>query len=214
MTASGPAPASRGFEEAGRHHRRVRRVSGPRPFRHTPLLLVAIGVALLTCVGGYALGSFVLGGFSSAPPQSAASGVPNAPPGVTFVQALAMPVNSSTSPATGGCTASNIGNATVPTNLTDGAATAICLSHSVGGFGAGDTMYVLEVSWNATASNSTVFKVQVSIDVTPSTNDVSVTSYVRTSATITTSEQAVFAVDMLQAGDTAVTGYSMLMTQL
>jgi hypothetical protein len=214
MAASGPAPASRGFEGAGRHHRRVRRVSGPRPFRHTPLLLVATGVALLTMVGGYALGSFVLGGFGSAPAQSAASGAPSAPPGVTYVEVLAMPVNSSTTPATGGCNASNLGNATHPTNLTNGTSTAICLSHSATGFAAGDTMYVLEVSWNATALNSTVFKIQVSIDVSPSTNDISVTAYLRTSATISTSEQAVFALDMIQAGDTAVTGYSMLTTQL
>jgi len=214
MAASGPAPASRGFEGAGRHHRHLRRARGRRPFRHTPILLVAIGAALLTSVAGYALGSFVLGGFGSAPPQSAASGVPNAPPGVTFVQALAMPVNGSTSPATGDCNASNVGNVSVPTNLTSGVATPICLTHSVTGFGAGDTMYVLEVAWNTTASNSTVFKVQVSIDVTPSTNDISVTSYLRTSPTIASPEQAVYAVDMLQAGDTAVTGYSMLITQL
>jgi len=211
----GDTPAPNALGEV-RHRRRVRRVAKrPSPFRgQGPLILVGLGAAILTCVAGYALGSFVLGGFNSSPPQSAASGIPNAPPGVSFVSAEAQFVNSTSNPATGACTAANLGNLTVPVALVSGAATSICLSHSAGGYAAGDIDYTLEVSWNNTAANATIFKVQVSIEVTPATNDLSLTTYVKTSATITTSEQAIYAVDMIQAGDTAVTGYAMLVTEL
>lgn len=201
---------------AVRHHRRVRKAPKRRlPLTgQGPLVLLGLGAAILTCVAGYALGSFVLGGFSSSPPQSAASGIPNAPPGVSFVSAEAQFVNATSSPATGACTAANLGNLSSPTALVSAAATTICLSHSATGYAAGDIDYTLEVSWNNTAANATIFKVQVSIDVTPAANDVSVTTYVKTSATIASSEQAVYAIDMIQAGDTSVTGYAMLVTEL
>ncbi|HYA10890.1 MAG TPA: hypothetical protein VEH10_04385, partial [Thermoplasmata archaeon] len=180
MPGQAPNPP-RTLEGGVRHHRHVRRAPR-RPLRgHTPIILLGVGAALLVSVAGYTLGSFVLGGFASSPPQSAAYGIPNAPPGVSFVQAEALFINSSTSPATGSCTAANLGNLTAPTALTNGAATPLCLSHSAGGYGAGDTAYMLEVSWNATALNATVFKVQVSLDVTPAANDISVTAYVKTS---------------------------------
>lgn len=214
MSGRGVSDASQSSIAVGRHHRRVRRPQRRGLRGHGPLVLLGTGAAILTCVAGFALGSFVLGGFASAPPQSAAYGIPNAPPGVSFVQAIALFVNSTTTPATGACTASNVGNSTSPTALTNGAATAICLSHSATGYTAGDTIYTLEVQWNSTSANATVFKVQVAIDVTPTANDISATCYLKTSATITTSEQAVFSVDLIQQGDTSVTQFAVLVTEL
>jgi hypothetical protein len=214
MSGRTVAPAPRSFEAAAPHHRRVRRASRRRLARHTPLLLLGVGAALITCVAGYTLGSLVLGGFGSSPPQSAAYGIPNAPTGVSFVQAELQFTNGTTSPATGSCTAANLGNLTAPTGLTSGVATPLCLSHSATGFAAGDAVYILQIQFNTTALNSTVFKVQVSIDVTPSANDISVTSYLKTSAAISSPEQATYGFDLIQSGDTAVNNFAVLVTQL
>lgn len=198
-----------------RHHRHIRGPA-PRPKSRQRLLLatLGVGIGIVALVGAYAVGSFILGSFASVPSQSSAVGIPNAPPGVSFVFAEAQLVNHSTAPAAGACTALNLGNASSPTALTNGTVTPICLSSSVGGFASADTMYTLEIGWNATALNSTVFKVQVTIDVTPSANDITVTSYVKTSAKIVSSDWAVYAVDLTQAGDTSVVQFGVLVTEL
>jgi hypothetical protein len=176
--------------------------------------VLGVGVAILGSVAALAMGSFIIGSFSSSPPQSSAGGIPNAPPGVSFVFAEAQIVNATTVPAAGACAASNLGTSASPTNLTSGTVTALCLSSAVGGFSAADLMYTLEIAWNTTAANATAFKVQVSLDVTPTAHDIAVTSYVKTSATITSAESAVYALDLTQSGDTGVTQFSVLVTQL
>lgn len=160
------------------------------------------------------MGAFLLGSFSSVPAQSSASGTPSAPPGVSYTLAQAQIVSGTSVPATGACTTSNLGNLSSPTALTNGTSTGICLSTAVGGFAAGDVMYILQVSWNHSALNATVFEAQIAVDVTPTSHNIVATSYVKTSATIVSSESAVFAVDLIEAGDTSVTGFSVLITQL
>lgn len=199
-----PAPA---------HHRRVR----PRPRRrlrgHALWLLLA-GAASLIVASGFALGSFFLGGFSSVPAQSSAGGIPQAPPGVSYPLAGAEIVNTTNVPVAGTCTSSNLGALNAPTVLTNAGAIGICLTSSAGGYAAGDTMYVLEVSWSTAAPVSTEYMVQVGIDVTPVAHNISATSYVETSTAITGTESAFFALDMTQAGDTSVTQFSVLVTEL
>jgi hypothetical protein len=174
-----------------------------------------VGVAAgLIVFSGFATAAFVLGTFQSNPFQSSASGTPNAPPGVSYVLAEAQIVNATSIPATGACTTSNLGTVGTPTALTNGAKTGICLNAPVAGFGAGDTMYIFEVSWSNLAAVSTTFQVQIGVDVTPTSNDIVATSYVETSSTITTSEQAIFAIDMSAAGDTSLVQFNVLMTQL
>jgi len=209
--------AARSFSTGARHYRRTRPVpTGPPPRsnRRTWIAVLGIGAAILASVTALSVGSFVLSTFGSVPPQSSAGGIPNAPPGVFFVEASAVIVNATSTPAAGQCAASNLGTPTSPTLLTNGVTTGLCMSHQVGGFAAADTMYTLEISWTSAAANATMFKLQVSIDVTPSANDLSLTSYVNTSATISTSESAVYALDMTESGDTSVTGFSTLVTQL
>jgi len=177
-------------------------------------LYVALGVgaAILASVGALSVGSLVFSTFASVPQQTGATGIPNAPPGVSFPLAEGQVVSGTSTPATGGCSVGNLGTLTSPTLLTDGATTALCLNTPVGGFAAADDMFELEIAWSHAAANGS-FKLQVSIDVTPSANDVGATSYVNTSA-ITVSEQAFYALDLTQAGDTSVTGFSVLVTQL
>lgn len=175
--------------------------------------MVAVGAALII-TSGFAVASFVIGTFSSNPLQSSAAGTPGAPPGVSYVLAEAQIVNATTHPDAGACVTSNLGTLVAPTALTNGVDTGICLNTPVAGFGSGDTMYVFEVSWGATAAVSTIFEVQIGVVVTPSANDVVATSYVETSATITTSEQATFAIDMTAAGDTSIVQFNVLTTQL
>jgi hypothetical protein len=179
-------------------------------------LYVALGVAtaILASVGALSVGSFVFSTFASVPQQTGATGIPNAPPGVTFPLAEAQVVNATTVPAAGGCSAGNLGTLASPTLLTNGASTALCLNAPGGGFSAADQMFTLEIAWSHAAANATIFKLQVSVDVTPTAYDVSATSYVNTSAAITVSEQAVYALDVTQAGVTSVTGFSVLVTQL
>ena len=198
-----------------RHHRRPVRVSaGPRRNRRPLWVVLGVGGAILASVGALAVGSYVIGSFASVPLQSSAGGIPNAPPGVSYVQVLGQIVNGSTNPPTGACAALNLGTLASPRLLTDGAATALCTKAVVGGFVAADQMYTMEIQWNSSAANATEFKLQVSFDVTPSANDVSVTSYVNTSAHITLAEQAIYALDLTQAGDTSVTAFSVLVTEL
>lgn len=182
--------------------------------RRSAILILGVGAAILTAVAGFTVGSLVIGSFSSSPPQSAAYGLPEAPPGVSFVSAEAQMVNLTTSPAVGQCNASNLGNLTSPTPLVSGASTGLCLTHSATGYAAADFMYTLEIQWNGTAANSTIFKIQVSVDVTPAANDLFVTAYVKTSATIPSPESAILSLDMTQAGDTSVTAYAVLVTEL
>jgi len=185
-----------------------------RPNRRAWFVVLGVGAGILAAVGALTAGSFVFGSFSSVPPQSAAGGIPNAPPGVWFVIAQAQMVNASTIPATGACTASNLGNISSPVLLSSGNTSGLCANHVPGGFATGDMMFTMEIGWNATALNATIFKVQVSFAVTPSANDVAVTSYVKTSVRITSPEMAVYALDITQAGDTSVTSFSALVTQL
>ncbi|MGP8078013.1 MAG: hypothetical protein ACLQC7_07055 [Thermoplasmata archaeon] len=163
---------------------------------------------------GVVLGAFVLGSFGSNPPQISAGGIPGAPAGVSAVLAEAQIVNATSIPPTGGCTASNLGTFALPTVLVSGASTGLCLSHSVTGFAASDTMYVLEVAWGTAAANATIFQVQVGISVLPAANDLVVSSYLKTSTTITSTETAIFAVDLTQSGDTSLVQYDVLVTEL
>lgn len=214
MTGKGSSAPVSSLGGEMHHHRRVRHPVRRRPRISAPLIFLGVGAAILTSIAGFTIGSLVLGGFSSTPSQAGAYGIPNAPPGISFVEAEAQFVNATSVPAAGACIASNLGTLAAPTVLTSGASTALCLTTSATGYASGDTVYILEVSWNSSAAVSTTFKVQVSIDVLPATNDISVTSYVNTSATISPSEQAIYSVDMTQAGDTGVTQFAMLVTQL
>jgi len=215
MPGHGSTGSSLSVDGGARHYRRVRRSAPKRRFRlSAPVMLLGVGAAILTCVAGFTLGSLVLGGFASAPPQSVAQGIPNAPPGVSFVLAEAILVNGTSIPATGACATSNLGNLSVPTALVSGTSTAMCANTFAGGYGSGDVVYTLEASWNATAANATIFKVQVNFVVTPATNDVSITSYVKTSASIASPEQAIYSLDLTKAGDTAENSYTMLVTEL
>jgi hypothetical protein len=198
----------------GRHHRHVH-LPAKRRFRPTlPIALIGVGVALLTCLAGFALGLLTIGQFSNSPPQSTAYGVITSAPGVSFVEAELELVNGTTVPATGGCLAPDLGTAAAPTPLVNAAASSLCLSSSAGGYAQGDEMFVLEIAWNATAANATLFKVQISVDVIPSVNDLVVTSYVKTTSAIAPSEQAVYSLDLGQAGDTSVVQYASVVTQL
>ncbi len=199
-----------------RHYRRVPRAPAARRAlsRRSAFVILGVGAAILTAVAGFSVGSLVLGTFSSSPPQAGAYGLAEGAPGVSFPIAELQMVNATTSPSAGQCNASNLGNLSDPTALTSGASTGVCLSHSADGFAAADFMFTMQVEWNASAANATVFKVQVSIDVTPSTNDLFVTAYVKTSATISSPESAILALDLTQSGDTSYTTYAVLVTQL
>ncbi|HYA11072.1 MAG TPA: hypothetical protein VEH10_05330 [Thermoplasmata archaeon] len=116
-------------------------------------------------------------------------------------------------PAAGACSASNLGTLAVPTNLTNGGDTGICLTTATGGIATGDTMYVFEISFNQSALVSHVFQVEIRVSVTPAANGIAVTAYVRTSAAIAVAEYATFALDLTSAGDTAVLQYALLVTQ-
>ena len=177
-------------------------------------MLLGVGLAILTFIPGFVLGSLALGWSTPAPRQNTSYGLVGAVPGVSFALAQATVVNSSTTPAAGGCAVANLGNVTAPVGLASGAADPVCLSAATGGYSPGDVMYLLEVSWDSKASNATLFRLTVSVGVTPSTNDIQETSYVRTSSTISSAEQAVYALDLFQAGDTSVTGFSVVVTQL
>jgi hypothetical protein len=194
----------------------IRRVRGAprRVLRPRTYALIAVGAAALVAGAGLGLGAFVIGTFAASPPQSSAGGAPAAPPGVTYAYAGAEFVNATTVPAVGDCVNSNLGTHDDPTALTNGAETPICLSTNPDGYASGDTVYFLEIVWNTSAIVSTTYEVQISVSVTPSTNDVVVASYVETSATITVNETAVFAVDLTQSGDSSVTAYDALVTQL
>jgi len=215
MPEKGPSAVTN-FPAPGRHHRRVR---GPAKLRRRspttlPYAILGVGAAILIGVTGFTLGSLVIGSFASTSQQTAAYGVPTSPAGVSWVSAGAQLVTPTSPPETGSCTVSNLGTLATPTALTNGVTTPICLSTSAGGFATSDIVFALNISWNASATVNTTFKVQVAIDVTPTANDVLVTSYVKTSLTITTSEQAIFALDISQSSDTSVTEYSALVTQL
>jgi len=176
--------------------------------------ILIVGAALTIGVSGAVTASFVIGTFAYNPPQSAASGSTAAPPGLSYVQALAFPVGPSTTPASGACNASNLGTLATPTALTNGASTAICLNAPATGFLAGDVVYTFEVSWSTLAAVSTPFEIQIGVDVMPSANSIVATAYVSTTATITPYENATFSLDMTAAGDTSVVQYSLLVTQL
>ena len=176
--------------------------------------MFGVGAAILAAVGALSVGSLVLSSFASTPRQAGASGLLNAPPGLSFPLAEAQPVNATTIPAAGACISSNLGTLAIPTLLSNGVAVGLCLNTPAGGFAPADMMFIMEISWSSAAANATVFKLQVSVDVTPSANNVNATSYVNTSRTISTSEQAIYALDMTQALDTSVTGFSVLVTQL
>ncbi len=208
---------SLGTPDISRPHYRRTRVNGPRPPRRRRpwIIVIGVGLGVLASVAALAVGTFVIGTFGSVPPQGSAGGMPNAPPGVSFPSAGATFVNATTTPAAGNCSVSNLGSLASPTALSNGNGTAICLSTNATGYATGDLVYTLVVSWNSTAANSTIFKVQVSLGVTPTGHDISdVTVYVKTSSRISTSEQAVLAVDLTQAGDTSVDWFDALVTQL
>jgi hypothetical protein len=163
---------------------------------------------------GYAAGAFVISSFQTVPAQSSAWGAPQTPPGVTYPLAQAELVNASTVPATGACTSLHFGNLSSPNALVNGTVTPICLTSALTGFAYADIMYVFEVTWSNAALTSTVFEVQLGVDVTPAANDIVANVYVATSPTIVASESAIFAVDLTQAGDTSLVTINVLVTQL
>ena len=195
------------------HRRRASRAPRARLAGRVFWLVPAVA-AIGIVSSGFAAGAFLIGTFGSVPNQAAAQGAPQAPPGVTFVLAQAEVVGAGTTPATGACTASNLGTVATPTALTDGTNTGICLSTSATGFAGGDLMYVLELSFGPTAALSTQFQVQIGVGVTPSANSVTAVSVVETSATITNYENATYALDLAQKGDTSIVQFSLLVTQL
>jgi hypothetical protein len=205
--------APRGFGDGTRHYRRVRAFVPPKRARPVWLLPLAGAVVVVTFVAAFAVGSLVIGSFGTTLPQTSAGGIPNAPPGVSFVSAEAQVVGNSSLPATGGCNASNLGTHGSPTTLPNGTPTALCLSSSVDGFAAADLMYAWVISWNASAVASTIFEVQISIAVSPSNHNLLATSYVETSAAAVNGT-AVYALDLTQSSDSAVQSYSFLVSQL
>jgi hypothetical protein len=164
---------------------------------------------------GFTIGAFTIGGFGTTHHQTGAQGVPPSPPaGVSFPLAEATMVTASGSPGVGACTASNLGTGLAPTALTSGANTTICLTTSAGGFALGDLAYIVDVQWATNATVSTTFEVQVFLSVSPSAHDLLATSYVQTSATITSPEVAVFTADLTQSSDTSVAGFNVLVTEI
>ncbi len=177
------------------------------------LLPLAGSVVVLTFVAAFAVGSFVLGPFGSTHPQSSAGGAPTPPTGVSYVSAGAAVVGATSVPPTGACTASNLGTDLSPTALVNNTTTVLCLSSSLTGFAAADVMYTWVLAWNSSAAPSTIFEVQVSVSVSPSTNNLLATSYVETSPS-PVNDTAVYAVDLTQSSDTSVQSYNFLVTEL
>jgi len=196
-----------------RHRRRAERPTRRR-FAGSAYWVLIGGAAAAIISSGFVMGAFVIGSFASNPFQSSAQGAPMPPPGVSYVQAAAEIVGPATSPASGACVTSNLGTLPTPTALTDGANTGICLSTSGTGFNTGDTMYIFEISFSHLAANATIFEVQLGVSVTPSANDVVVTSFLKTSAAITVSENATFGLDMTESGDVSIVSFGVLVTQL
>jgi len=75
-------------------------------------------------------------------------------------------------------------------------------------------MWIIEVSWNNTSTPSTLFQLKLFVGVTPSSNDVLAVAYVATSASITTFETVVLAVDLSKAGDSSIGSFNLLATEL
>ncbi len=176
---------------------------------------LVLAIATFAVVAGFALGSFTFGSFGFIPKQTGASGVaPGAPAGVQFPLAEAELVTPSSTPATGACTTTNLGTNVTPNHLTDGGSLGICLNAFAGGYLTGDTIWILEVSWNATASVSTLFNVSIFESTTPTADSILASAWIETSATITASETAVFAVDLSQGTITSVNSFNVLVTQV
>jgi hypothetical protein len=176
--------------------------------------LIIAAAAAAAIFSGYAAGAFVISSFQSVPAQGSAWAAPQSPPGLTYPVSEAEIVSASTVPATGACTAINFGNLTNPIALTNGTVTPICTTSAVTGYGQGDTMYVYEITLSHAALVSTTFEIQLGVDVVPTANDIVATVYVATSAVITVSESAIFAIDMTQVGDTSLVSVNVLVTQL
>lgn len=191
----------------------VRAMPGRRP-KFPRALYWVIGLGAVALSAGFAVGTLTFGSFGFMPHQAGASGVPPSPPaGISFPLAEAELASATSTPAAGACVTSNLGTNATPTQLVNGTNTTICLSTHSGGFSIGDTIYIMEVAWNASAPLSMTFQVQVYLGVSPSANSIVVTSYIETSAAITSHEGAVFAFDLSQSSDTAITGFTVLVTQ-
>jgi hypothetical protein len=200
--------------QVGPRHRSRKYRPARRRFSGTGVWLIIGGAAAAIVASGFAVGAFVIGSFGSTPLQSSAFGAPMPPPGLSYVSAQAQIVGPTTVPAAGACVASNIGTLGTPTALANGTNTGICLSTNASGFLTGDTMYTLEISFSHLAANSTIFEIQIGIDVTPSGHSIAVTSYLKTSASIVSQENATFALDLTESGDISVVQYGLLVTQL
>ncbi len=176
---------------------------------------LVLAIATFAVVAGFALGSFTFGSFGFIPKQTGASGVaPGAPAGVQFPLAEATFVTPSSTPATGACTTTNLGTNLTPNHLTSGAAVGICLNAFSGGYLTGDTMWILEVLWNTSATVSTLFNVSIFESTTPATDSILATAWVETSATITANETAIFAVDLSQSTISSVNTFNVLVTEV
>jgi len=135
---------------------------------------------------------------------------PNPSAGVSLVYAGVVTVGNAGTLGPGNCTASNVGTQPDPTQLQNGAYSTLCLISSPTGFARGDAVYIIELRFDRSANASTVYQIHVQIDVTPSTNDISVISFLRTSAVLSLQESATYALDVTQEGDTAIVSFAIL----
>ncbi len=183
--------------------------------RRRSIRVVYLAAAVVAVVGfsGYVVGVLTIGTFTYNPHQTSVTGSPSPPPGVSFPLATEVLVTATSSPAAGACTASNLGTPASPTALTSGTSTTVCLTTSPSGYALGDSAYVVEVSWNASAASSTTFEVEVFFALTPSSSDIIAASYVQTSATISGTEIGVFAIDLTQSGAQSLNGFNVIVTQ-
>ena len=172
---------------------------------------VATIAAILSMVGGFALASFTLGGFSNAPLQSGSNNTPNPPTGVSFTSSYAQLASLTSPAATGKCTATDSSTSTVTDAMVSGSTIFVCLN-SVGGTGflAPDTIEQATIAWSTAASASTVFELAIyfgGLTTSP------VQAFVTTPATILATSSVLIAYDMTAGGKTSVSSVSVIVSQ-
>jgi hypothetical protein len=179
------------------------------------MVYVAAGVGSIALVTGFTLGSigFGFGSFEYVPAQGSASGLaPGSPVGLAFTLAEQELVSPTTTPATGNCTATNLGTSAMPNVLVSGASIPICLSASAGGFATGDSMWIIDISFNTSAFPSAVYNLTVFEATSPASHQILDTVWIETSASITSTETVVLAVDLTQSSDSSVPQWSVIAT--
>ena len=148
------------------------------------------------------------------PSRSSPHGTPNAPAGVSLIFAGTETVGAAGEPGPGNCTESNIGSRASPTALENGTNIPVCLTTSSTGFSVGDILYAVELAFNRSANASTTYEVEIAIDVTPPVNNIAAVSYVRTSSSLRAAEDVTYVVDVTLTGDSQVTMFAVLATEL